>query len=324
MLLSVKSNVVRTVYPERMPEAVDHLLTRLLTELEERPQVRTLADQAGLSRTHAIRAFRQRFGETPGQLRRRLILERAAWSLLTTDRSVTDLAFDLGYGSLEGFTRAFGRAYGQSPSLFRRSHLQGYRLPGISGLHFHPGQVQFTKEFGMDILSHLLWFDEQFLQQALTLLAAQPDPLLDQPLDHLPAGLEPPTLRALLDQHVFTKEVWVAAVQGGELPSQQRDRSLSGLRERLQNAFPAFQEIALDVQQSGRWAEPFEDALCEPAELFPYGGMIAHVLSTDGYWRQLLSGALAQVGLQLSADPMHFSMASAPMPALEAEHEPVG
>jgi len=51
-------------------------------------------------------------GESPAFFRRRLLLERAAHELASTDATVTEVAIRAGYGSLEAFTHAFGREYG--------------------------------------------------------------------------------------------------------------------------------------------------------------------------------------------------------------------
>ncbi|WP_223285937.1 helix-turn-helix domain-containing protein [Kocuria atrinae] len=47
-------------------------------------------------------------------LRRRVVLEQAAWQL-QRGKTVTDAAFGAGYDSVEGFSRAFHRAFGHPP-----------------------------------------------------------------------------------------------------------------------------------------------------------------------------------------------------------------
>src|ERR1051325_9387727 len=59
------------------------------------------------SRTQFHRLFRSVVEETPAAMRRRLLLERAAYQLGSSGMSVTDIALDANYGSLEAFTRAF-------------------------------------------------------------------------------------------------------------------------------------------------------------------------------------------------------------------------
>ena len=79
-----------------------------------------LADAANYSRFYFQRLLRERTGETPGDCRRRLLLERAAYQLRYTKRPITDIALEANFDSLEGFSRAFRRGYGLSPSHYRR------------------------------------------------------------------------------------------------------------------------------------------------------------------------------------------------------------
>jgi AraC-like DNA-binding protein len=81
--------------------------------------VRDMARAAGLSPAHFSREFRAAFGESPhGYLLTRR-LERAAALLRTTDRSVTEICFDVGLRSLGSFTSSFTRTYGISPAAYR-------------------------------------------------------------------------------------------------------------------------------------------------------------------------------------------------------------
>src|SRR5699024_12297357 len=76
-------------------------------------ETRTLSQMAGLAYTcpfHLGRTVSARSGEAPGALRRRVTLEQAAWRL-QRGAAVTETAFASGYDSLEGFTRAFCKAY---------------------------------------------------------------------------------------------------------------------------------------------------------------------------------------------------------------------
>lgn len=75
-------------------------------------------------------------GESPGELLKRLRLERAALSLKAQQR-VTEVAFDAGYESLEAFSRAFRSAFGCTPSQFATTS-QVACLPAPSSLHITP------------------------------------------------------------------------------------------------------------------------------------------------------------------------------------------
>lgn len=80
-----------------------------------------LASRAYLSRFHCDRLVSAALGEPPGAFRRRLLLERAAHRLTSSTDSVIEVVFDSGYGAPEAFARAFARAFGASPSDFRRA-----------------------------------------------------------------------------------------------------------------------------------------------------------------------------------------------------------
>jgi AraC-like DNA-binding protein len=78
-----------------------------------------MAAAAGLSRAHFSREFRREFGESPHQYLLTRRMERAAWLLRATDRSVADVCFSVGLSSVGSFTTSFGRTYGVSPTAYR-------------------------------------------------------------------------------------------------------------------------------------------------------------------------------------------------------------
>ncbi len=84
--------------------------------------VRTVAAVAHISEAHFSRCFRQVFGETPHRYLQRRRVERSMFLLRETDRSVTDICFDVGFGSLGTFSRTFRRIVGETPSTYRLGH----------------------------------------------------------------------------------------------------------------------------------------------------------------------------------------------------------
>jgi AraC family transcriptional regulator len=81
-----------------------------------------LADAAGLSAYHFTRQFGARFGTSPIAYVRARRLSAAADRLCDgAAPSLIDLAFDCGFDSQEGFTRAFKRVFGIPPGLYRRA-----------------------------------------------------------------------------------------------------------------------------------------------------------------------------------------------------------
>jgi AraC-like DNA-binding protein len=79
----------------------------------------TLARIAYVSEAHFIRVFRATFGETPHRYLQRRRVERAMFLLRETDRSVTEICFDVGFGSLGSFSRTFADIVGESPTSYR-------------------------------------------------------------------------------------------------------------------------------------------------------------------------------------------------------------
>ena len=94
--------------------------------------IEALASAACLSRAHFIRSFRAAFGETPHRYLQRRRIERAMDMLRNTNKTVTEIALDVGFTSLGTFSRTFSDVLGTSPRAYReraRDELQA-RVPG--------------------------------------------------------------------------------------------------------------------------------------------------------------------------------------------------
>jgi AraC-like DNA-binding protein len=94
-----------------------------------------MARAAGLSRAHFSRAFRRAFGVSPHAYLLTRRLERAAALLRNTDRSVTEICFDVGLQSVGSFITSFKRAFGATPSAYRA------RFPPASANAIVPGCI---------------------------------------------------------------------------------------------------------------------------------------------------------------------------------------
>lgn len=284
-----------------------------------------LAARAYLSRFHFDRLVAGALGEPPGAFRRRLLLERAAHRLFGTEDPVIEIALDAGYGSPEAFTRAFGRAYGSSPSAYRRRRVDGaiddpadraphaHRLPAPSGIHFHPpGGLRLPaprRSTAMEVLTRLLDHHLWLVAEIVDRLTGLDDDVLDRPIELSVEGIDDgPTLRRLADRLVGQLEMWVAAVGGATDMPPQGDTSPQGLRRRLELVGPQFRQLVMAPLGEGRADETFVDAVCEPPETFTYGGMLAHVLTFSAVRRTLAIGALHSAGVTDlgSGDPMRF------------------
>lgn len=144
----------RKQYEELVAQAIEHVRA----SLDDTLRLDELGRRVHLSPLHFHRIFRGLVGETPGELHRRLRLERAGFSLATSPLPVMRIALDAGYETHESFTRAFAGAFGLTPSQFRERARQNptdwaaasaSALPAHSGIHFpvdHTDTVCFTTE----------------------------------------------------------------------------------------------------------------------------------------------------------------------------------
>jgi AraC-like DNA-binding protein len=273
----------------------------------------SIASRVHLSRFHFDRLVSAAAGEPPAALRRRILLERAAYRLITTDHDVLRVAVEAGYSSHEAFTRAFTKAYGRSPSHWRRAPT-GFRVDAPSQVHFNPpGGLRVPahrKVTAMNLLTrmieHHVWLVGEMLVRAENLPAAQLETRVEISVEGIDSE---PTLRSLLARLVGQLAMWDAATH--ERPYDmdvEQSESITRLRAKLAEAGPAFVAQVHAIIDEGRLDETFVDALCDPPEVFTYGGMIAHVLTFAAHRRTLVCGALADAGItDLGAgDPMRW------------------
>jgi AraC-like DNA-binding protein len=84
--------------------------------------VRAVASVAHMSEAHFSRSFRATFGETPHHYLQRRRVERSMFLLRETERSITEICFDVGFMSLGTFSRTFREIVGETPSRYREGH----------------------------------------------------------------------------------------------------------------------------------------------------------------------------------------------------------
>ncbi len=282
--------------PDTFADFVDHLAAALDDHdlgADER------AARLHFSRYHLDRMVRSVAGEPPQALRRRVLLERAAYRMVTTTSSLLDIAVEAGYGSHEAFTRAFARAYGVPPATWRRRPGQ-IRIDAPSGVHFHPpGGLRLPARetvTPMDLLTrmveHHVWLTGEMIRVASGLTDDQLDEVIELDVDD-----DRQTIRSLLSRLVGQMGMWNAALATRDYDwSVEEHESLASMRSRLAVEAPTYLAHVREVVGSGRLDDTFVDALCEPAEVFTYGGMIAHVLTFAAHRRTLVALALGRHG----------------------------
>ena len=162
----------------------------------------------------------------------------------------------------------------------------------------------------MDLLTrmveHHVWLVGQMVNRAATLSTEQ----LDEPIVLSVEGVDDdPTLRSLLSRLVGQMGMWNAALAMRAYDwDVERAETVSSMQTRLSVEGTTFLGHVREVVDQGRLDDTFVDALCDPPEVFTYGGMIAHVLTFAAHRRTLVAGALIDAGVtDLGAgDPMRW------------------
>ncbi len=95
--------------------AVQRMQDYIEAHIAETVTMADLARESLFSPWHSYRLFRQYTGLTPAEYMRRLRLSQSALRLKDGDCRVIDVAFDLGFGSADGYQRAFYREFGCNP-----------------------------------------------------------------------------------------------------------------------------------------------------------------------------------------------------------------
>lgn len=95
----------------------DYIETHLTDEI-------TMADLAGaalFSPWYSYRLFKMLTGITPSDYIRRLRLSESAKKLKNEDVKISDIAFEIGFGSVDGYQRAFVREFGCNPKEYAKN-----------------------------------------------------------------------------------------------------------------------------------------------------------------------------------------------------------
>ncbi|WP_123027952.1 helix-turn-helix domain-containing protein [Mycolicibacterium stellerae] len=274
-----------------------------------------MARSSFASEFHFSREVRRLTGESPAALRRRIMLERAAWRL-GGGEPVSVVAAAEGWSSAEVFSRAFRRTFGVPPS--KAADIE-FRLPAPNGLHFHPPQSLWldgdgdTKEPDISqlMVAHDI-ADTAYLINEATQLSKE------QWLDEISPGqviLEwdgrEPSVGAVLGAIVWTKEVWLATIEGRDFPGRESTQPDSAGATQLAahhaDLGSRWSAMVSEYTAEGRLGDTIIDALCDPPESFQLFGIIAHVLTYSAHRRQLARTMLARHGIDTrTGDPLDW------------------
>lgn len=97
--------------------------THIDTHLDGGLRTKDLAQLVQLSSFHFCRVFRVSFGHSPHAYVTRRRIERAQGLILTTGRTLGEIALDCGFADQAHFTKIFRRLCGESPGEWRRTRV---------------------------------------------------------------------------------------------------------------------------------------------------------------------------------------------------------
>jgi AraC-like DNA-binding protein len=117
------SQSARPIHHSQQRDHLDYRVRkslRLLDEgLSEGVALDSVARDAGLSRPHFYKLFRENTGVTPALYANTMRVERALDRLVGSRVSVTDIGYELGFSSQSHFTHFFSAHVGIAPTLYR-------------------------------------------------------------------------------------------------------------------------------------------------------------------------------------------------------------
>jgi AraC family transcriptional regulator len=274
-----------------------------------------MARSSYASEFHFSREVRRLTGESPAALRRRIMLERAAWRLHQGE-SVSAVAADEGWSSPEVFSRAFRRTFSVPPS--RAADVE-FRLSAPNGLHFHPphslwldsdGDIKEPDVTGL-MVAHDVADTAYLIGQASQLSKDQWTEEISPGQTVLEWDGPEPSVGAVLGTIVWTKQVWLATIEGRDFPARDVTRPESTTPEQL-SAYHAdigsrWSTMVSEYSAEGRLGDTVIDALCDPPESFQLYGIVAHVLTYSAHRRELARAMLARHGVRTGrGDPLEW------------------
>lgn len=138
LLLDFKSLLLRLLQGDAAPsiepttsmrenyenELFQAIVDYLHLNVEERNEVNDLVDQFSLSRSTLQMLFKKYANTTPKSYINQLRLQRSKILIRESKMSLSEIASQLGYGSIQYFSRAFSREFGMNPSTYAKSLIQ--------------------------------------------------------------------------------------------------------------------------------------------------------------------------------------------------------
>ena len=113
---------------EKIPvnQARDREMEMVIAELQESnegtPSIAMIADKHGISHRQLNRRFKEVTGLTPQQFSVQIRIEKACKSLKESNRSLTDIGYELGFCDQSAFTAQFRKRMSMTPRQYRMQY----------------------------------------------------------------------------------------------------------------------------------------------------------------------------------------------------------
>lgn len=117
-LLGSMNRLAQHIDP-RPPDWLNRAIELLHDRYTEDLTIADVAEGLGIHPVHLARSFRRHFRCSPGEFTRFCRLERAARMLTRSNRSLSEIALESGFGDQSHFSRAFARDLGIAPGEYR-------------------------------------------------------------------------------------------------------------------------------------------------------------------------------------------------------------
>lgn len=96
--------------------------------------IEKMGKDLGMSRTNFFSRIKSLTGNSPSKLVMNFRLKKAAHLLLSTDRNISEIAFEVGFSSTAYFTRCFKEMFGTNPSKYTRERQSKSNLNSSSSV----------------------------------------------------------------------------------------------------------------------------------------------------------------------------------------------
>ena len=100
---------------------LDQCLSFISNHYAHQITVQDIADDVSIDRTYLYKLFKQNLGISPQDYLLNYRITRAGDLLRTTDRSITDIAYSVGFRDFSAFSRQFKARYQVTPTNYRVS-----------------------------------------------------------------------------------------------------------------------------------------------------------------------------------------------------------